>query len=433
MNQSRPRPITLLLLLVAWSCWPLASAHAQNGACCVASPPTCYENVSEFSCLVLGGDWLGAGSTCDACEATAEGACCLGTEGCIDATEPICDTVQGYWLGPNSNCLQDGGECEEEEPLGACCIFSVCQGELSEFDCFELAGTWFGEGSTCTSQSVDCTKTPINVPADFPSIQLAIDFAAEGAEIVVAPGIYTGFGDAVVDFLGKSLEIRSSGGPSVTFISGNNQRRAVQFISGEPGDTLLEGFTLVDGQAVTRGGGIYFLGGSNATVRDCIIRDCSAFDGAGASILSSDPRITDCEFTGNVAVDFGGAIEVRGSSTLQLTGCVIQGNLAAPKSGRAAINVRPGAFLSMGDSFACENVPTQLEGDWFDAGGNVLCLCPADLNDDGLVDGFDLTILLANWGPCADPLACEGADLNFDGLVDGEDLLIILSAWGLCP
>ena len=163
------------------------------------------------------------------------------------------------------------------------------------------------------------------------------------------------------------------------------------------------------------------------------------FDGSllfTTSHLSSDDSnlvLDDCEFTGNVAVDFGGAIEVRGSSTLQLTGCVIQGNLAAPKSGRAAINVRPGAFLSMGDSFACENVPTQLEGDWFDAGGNVLCLCPADLNDDGLVDGFDLTILLANWGPCADPLACEGADLNFDGLVDGEDLLIILSAWGLCP
>lgn len=49
----------------------------------------------------------------------------------------------------------------------------------------------------------------------------------------------------------------------------------------------------------------------------------------------------------------------------------------------------------------------------------------ADLNGDGIVSGFDLTILFAYWG------ACEGciADLNGDGLVDGFDLVILLSQW----
>ncbi|MCH2144356.1 MAG: S8 family serine peptidase [Phycisphaerales bacterium] len=49
----------------------------------------------------------------------------------------------------------------------------------------------------------------------------------------------------------------------------------------------------------------------------------------------------------------------------------------------------------------------------------------ADLNDDGLVDGEDLLILLSSWG------SCEGcsADFNGDGVVEGDDLLQVLSGW----
>jgi len=54
---------------------------------------------------------------------------------------------------------------------------------------------------------------------------------------------------------------------------------------------------------------------------------------------------------------------------------------------------------------------------------------PGDLDDDGIVDGFDLGALLANWGPCVPPnLECLG-DLNCDLQVDGADLGILLSNW----
>lgn len=47
----------------------------------------------------------------------------------------------------------------------------------------------------------------------------------------------------------------------------------------------------------------------------------------------------------------------------------------------------------------------------------------ADLNDDGVVDGNDLAILLGQWGE-------RGvADLNGDGIVDGGDLAILLGSW----
>jgi hypothetical protein len=58
--------------------------------------------------------------------------------------------------------------------------------------------------------------------------------------------------------------------------------------------------------------------------------------------------------------------------------------------------------------------------------------CPADVNDDGLVDGGDLSAVLATWGPST-PGQSNAADLNGDGLVDGNDLSAILATWGPCP
>jgi len=56
--------------------------------------------------------------------------------------------------------------------------------------------------------------------------------------------------------------------------------------------------------------------------------------------------------------------------------------------------------------------------------------CPQDFNDDGMINGADLLIILSNWGPCS---SCE-ADLNGDGFVNGLDLALVTSTWGIaCP
>lgn len=49
---------------------------------------------------------------------------------------------------------------------------------------------------------------------------------------------------------------------------------------------------------------------------------------------------------------------------------------------------------------------------------------PADLNNDGLVNGVDLTILLGAWNS-----SNSTADINDDGIVNGTDLAILLAAW----
>jgi hypothetical protein len=54
-----------------------------------------------------------------------------------------------------------------------------------------------------------------------------------------------------------------------------------------------------------------------------------------------------------------------------------------------------------------------------------------DLNLNGIVDGGDLGVLLAFWGPVSP--AFPRADINKDGFVNGADLGIVLAFWGPCP
>jgi hypothetical protein len=80
-----------------------------------------------------------------------------------------------------------------------------------------------------------------------------------------------------------------------------------------------------------------------------------------------------------------------------------------------------------------------LDGTLIDMDGNgvpdccdlgVLCFpCPADLNNDRLVNGADLSILLGFWGLTG---TSAGADLDGNGIVGGADLGQLLGSWGPC-
>jgi len=65
--------------------------------------------------------------------------------------------------------------------------------------------------------------------------------------------------------------------------------------------------------------------------------------------------------------------------------------------------------------------------------------CPADINNDTLVDDSDFVLFVAAYNllDCADPampLGCP-ADLNFDGFVDDADFVVFVAAYNelLCP
>ena len=56
--------------------------------------------------------------------------------------------------------------------------------------------------------------------------------------------------------------------------------------------------------------------------------------------------------------------------------------------------------------------------------------CALDFNRTCVIDGGDLNLLLANWGPVEPG---SELDLDGDGVVDGADLFLFLSDWGACP
>lgn len=70
--------------------------------------------------------------------------------------------------------------------------------------------------------------------------------------------------------------------------------------------------------------------------------------------------------------------------------------------------------------------------DVFEPVNDVICnrSCPADLDLDGVVDGTDFGLFVAEWGPVGPLGSC--ADLNGDGSVDGNDVGAFFSAWGIC-
>lgn len=57
--------------------------------------------------------------------------------------------------------------------------------------------------------------------------------------------------------------------------------------------------------------------------------------------------------------------------------------------------------------------------------------CDGDMTGDGVVDGLDVTAVLAGWGACPAGQACT-ADLDGDGVVNGADITVVLAGWGPC-
>jgi formylglycine-generating enzyme required for sulfatase activity len=59
--------------------------------------------------------------------------------------------------------------------------------------------------------------------------------------------------------------------------------------------------------------------------------------------------------------------------------------------------------------------------------------CVGDVAVDGRVDGGDLGVLLANWGPVTSTSLSRACDIDNSGQIDGADLGALLAGWGECP
>ncbi|MHC4320568.1 MAG: right-handed parallel beta-helix repeat-containing protein, partial [Planctomycetota bacterium] len=148
------------------------------------------------------------------------------------------------------------------------------------------AGTLYVDDDNCPGPGDGSELNP------YCSIQTAIDNAVDTDEIVVAPGTYF----EAINFLGKAITLRSSDGPEVTTIDGTGNLHVVQCVSGEGLDTVLEGFTVIGGNANGSqyphyvGGGMYNENSSPA-VTGCTFSDNMAFFGGGMYNHNSSPTV----------------------------------------------------------------------------------------------------------------------------------------------
>ena len=214
-------------------------------------------------------------------------------------------------------------------------------------------------------------------PADFDSIQAAVDFASDGDVVLVAPGTYTSTDDQVVDLEGKRI-LLAAAIPGTAIIDGESFRRGVRCRNGETAKTVIDGFLIRncraswydwnDNDAIDFweyfGGGFWNRDGSGPTIRRCIFQgndaeyggailngdetgsicrptiiDCAFFDNGSSACLGgaiynwgAEPRITDCDFIENRGF-FGGAVLNFDGSRAEFEGCVFRANTAASDGG----------------------------------------------------------------------------------------------------
>ena len=156
----------------------------------------------------------------------------------------------------------------------------------------------------------------VNVPADKPTIQSAIDASSTGDTVLVAPGTYY----ENLDLRGKAITLQSEQGAAVTILDGRSLAPTVSFLTNETRATTLNGFTIRNG-APTPGSGIH---------------------GAGVTLQSASPTLLNNVFTGNLcaAVDATSSAPLLQSNQITLThlgaSCLAQATAPIVLTGNSA-------------------------------------------------------------------------------------------------
>lgn len=201
--------------------------------------------------------------------------------------------------------------------------------------------------------SAPAAASVLKVPHDFSTVQAAIDAAAPGDTVLVAPGKYF----ENINFLGKRITVTSKKGPKKTILDGQHAGPVVTFASGEGLASILNGFTLRNGFATPGppifgdGGGIRMIAAS-PTITGNIISSNQACEGAGIYTYGGSPVIQGNVITGNSQSGCsggggGGGIYLLGGALARVVENVISGNTLTDGLGGGGVSVFGHASLTI--------------------------------------------------------------------------------------
>ena len=174
-----------------------------------------------------------------------------------------------------------------------------------------------------------------DAPADFATIQAAVEAAAPGDMVVVRDGTYSGPGNRDTDLRGKVLEVCSAAGPTHCVIRcGGSQQQphsAFLFQGGEGRDTVVRGFTITGGYSGD--GGAVYCNGASPTLHNNVIAGNTAWFGAGVFCFDASPLLVNNTITRNTAIESGGGIYSDGASAPAAANCIVWGNTGGQIAG----------------------------------------------------------------------------------------------------
>ena len=445
--------------------------------------PDCNANDKPDSCDIANGTSAdcNANGVPDSCEVIADPSIDCNANGVPDS----CDLASG---GSAVDC--DGNGQLDSCELGANPALD-CNGNGRIDSCDIASGS--SEDLDANGRPDDCQV--FNVPADFTSIQDAIDAIPEGEMRIVrvAPGSY-----GPIEFKGKSARVISTGGSGGTYIcAGTGHFRSVVTATGnEPEIALLQGFTVCGGRTGTQmplmpgmwAGGGMLMSFSAMTVRDCVFENNESGFGAGLYVLGSAGRVEGTTFRQCRAAAYGGGMQLVDSTTVvrncTFTQCsaqaagggahVVKGGASIESSafGNNTVYERGGGLsydpVDADPSRSLRIASCTFTGNLANAAGGGIYVYPwaaagaltlADStvcenlvrNVTGRYTASGTTEVCDCLGDCTFDTFINGADLarvltswgmsfdndpadiNLDGMINGYDLGVILTNWGECP
>jgi len=245
-----------------------------------------------------------------------------------------------------------------------------------------------------------------SVPADYATIQQAIDASNDGDVVIVETGTYS----ENVNFSGKNIVLSSTDpeDPEIvaaTIIDGQGKGSVVVFENGETAEAVLAGFTITGGygtkdttmpevnylywgagicclnasptikcNVITGNNGPFemqgddpeqwslcYAGGigcmqSNAIITQNIIKDNSAYAGGGVMAYMGDPKIINNLIYDNSAAIGGGVILLYAGQLINNT--IVGNNLSLPQSdtGEGGGNVYAASHVEIGQCLIVNNI-----------------------------------------------------------------------------